>query len=418
MSRNFKLFLGAAVLFYLAGSMNEAPALYVMSGVCLACILGCYVISRMAVAGLALRLDVKPGVAWAGRKAEVEIELANIGIIPRPAVPVRVELTNITVAAPQSSYLFPMPSLPAGQTVHTSGAVTAQFRGEYRAEAPRVVGGDPLGMFSRPGPPTASVSFLSLPQTVAISREDISNMLSQHAKLQMASRWQRRGDTTGIRPHEPGDELRDVHWKITAHTGELVVKQYSGGRDYSAAVWLDTRAGNVIAEGPQSSFECQVVAAASLIQVLTELNLDTELFGEGLPTSLRSPDRGRSTYQRWLFALARAKPAGHREFGANLGEWAALVRPGMTVFALTSGTEHGALEALRGLAARGIGLRVILCGAEDAEESLQRRQIAALEALRAAGAPAVLAASVLELPQAFSQLAAMSSLREPEGVPR
>ncbi len=418
MSRNFKLFSGAAVLFYLAGSMNEAPALYVMSAVCLACILGCYVISRMAAAGLALKLDVKPGIVWSGRKAEVEIELANVGIIPRPAVPVTVELTNLTVPTVQSSYLFPMPGLSAGQSVYSVGTITATLRGEYKIDAPRVLGGDPLGMFNRPGPPAGSVSFLCLPQTVAISREDVTNMLSAHARLQTASRQQRRGDTTGIRPHEPGDELRDVHWKVAAHIGELVVKQYSGGRDYSAAFWLDTQAENVIADGPKSSFECQVVAAASLIQILTELNLDIELFGEGLPTSLRTPDRGRSTYQRWLFALARAKPAGQRGFAANVGEWTALVPPGVTVFAITSGIEAAAIDALREIAARGIGLRVILCGADDAEQMVQRRQLAALESLRAAGAPAVLAVSASELSQAFSQLATMSSLREAEGVRR
>ncbi len=418
MSRNFKLFLGAGVLFYLAGSMNEAPALYVMSGVCLACILGCYVISRMAAAGLALKLDVRPGITWAGRKAEVRIELANIGIIPRPAVPVEVELTNTTVPTVQSSYLFPLPGLAGGQSVNSIGTITATLRGEYTINAPRVVGGDPLGMFNRPGPPADSVSFLCLPQTVSISREDITSMLSEHARLQIASRQQRRGDTTGIRPHEPGDELRDVHWKVAAHLGELVVKQYSGGRDYSAAFWLDTRAENVIAEGSESSFECQIVAAASLNGVLTELNLDIELFGEGLPTSLRNPDRGRSTYQRWLFALARAKPAGQRGLAANVGEWAALVRPGVTVFAITSGIETAAIDALRRIAARGIVLRVILCGADDAEQIVQGRQLAALETLRAAGVPAVLAVSASELPQAFSQLATISSLREAEGVPR
>ena len=153
MSRNFKLFLGAAVTFYLAGSMNQAAELFVLAGVCLACILGCYVISRLGVEGLALKVRPRGGPVWAHSDIELTIELSNIGLIPRPPVPVRVNLRNTTVQTDPASYFFPLPGLSPGQSVTTTGVVVPTCRGEYVIGEPRLVGRDPLGMFDRPGRP-------------------------------------------------------------------------------------------------------------------------------------------------------------------------------------------------------------------------------------------------------------------------
>lgn len=416
MTRNLKLFVVAAILFFLAGVMNERPALYVMAGVCLACILGCYVISRMAIAGLDLNIQLASTVARAGHEVAVDIRLSNVGIISRPAVPVRIDLENRTVPTPPTTYLFPLPGLTAGQSVNTSAAIVPVCRGEHVMVLPRLMGSDPLGMFNRPGTPLGLIPFVALCRPVPISREDMTNLLSERTRMQMASSQRRRGEFIGIRRHEPGDDLRDVHWKMTAHVGELVVKKYSGGRDYHAAVWLDTGAANVIAPGPESSFETQVAAAASLIEAMSELNLDIGLYGDGLGSSLRTPDRGHSTHERLQLALAEVKPNGQRGLAAATGEWVGQARPGMTVFAITSGAEAEAVEALRGVAARGISLRVIICGSEHADSSARRRQASALEALRAAGVPSVISGSGAELLHAFSELARMRATRAVGGV--
>ncbi|HCU35390.1 MAG TPA: hypothetical protein DGT21_07990 [Armatimonadetes bacterium] len=415
MSRNFKLFLGAAVTFYLAGSMNQAAELFVLAGVCLACILGCYIISRLGVEGLLLRVRPRSGPVWAGKDVEASIELSNIGLIARPPVSVRVELRNATVDAPLEPYLFPLPGLAPGQAVTTTGTVVPACRGEYLLLEPRLIGSDPLGMFDRRGRPAESSAFVALPGPVHISRSDMARMLSEQTRLQMGARRRQTGEFFGIRQHEPGDDLRHVHWKVAAHTGRLVVKQYADGRDYHAAVWLDTRAQSVVGSGLGSSFETQVIAAASLLDALSETNLEIELYGEGLPGALQSADRGRSAYERALFALARVRPAGERSFAANTGDWAGFARHGATVFALTSGIEPAAIATLASLPFRGIGLRVIICGA-DAPEEQSAAQLEAERRLRAAGVPTVFAASPERLHRAFGELAALRASRG-SGVP-
>lgn len=411
MSRNFKLFLGAAVTFYLAGSMNQAAELFVLAGVCLACILSCYVISRLGVEGLLLKVKPRGGPIWAQTPIETTIELTNVGLIPRPPVPARVDVRNVTVDTNPVTYLFPLPGLSPGQAVTMTGTVVPACRGEYLLADPRLIGSDPLGMFDRQGRPGESSAFVALPGPVQIARSDVARMLSEQTRLQMGTRRRQTGEFFGIRPHEPGDDLRHVHWKVAAHTGRLVVKQYAGGRDYHAAVWLDTRAQSVVGSGLGSSFETEIVAAASLLEALSETNLEIELYGEGLPNALRSADRGRSAYERALFALARVRPAGERSFGANAADWAGYARHGATVFALTSGIERPAVAALGSLPLRGIGLRVIICGGPEASEEQTEAQLASEQALRSTGIPAVFAGTPGKLGRAFSELASLRATR-------
>lgn len=44
-----------------------------------------------------------------------------------------------------------------------------------------------------------------------------------------------------LRSYQPGDSLRDVHWKLSARTEELLSKQYGGQEAYCARLLLDLR---------------------------------------------------------------------------------------------------------------------------------------------------------------------------------
>jgi hypothetical protein len=66
------------------------------------------------------------------------------------------------------------------------------------------------------------------------------------------------------REYRTGDELRRVHWKSTARSGELMVRREEQPWRTRATVFLDTRAVAHRGDGPTSSFEWAVSAAASV----------------------------------------------------------------------------------------------------------------------------------------------------------
>ncbi|HEU5130065.1 MAG TPA: DUF58 domain-containing protein [Glycomyces sp.] len=76
-------------------------------------------------------------------------------------------------------------------------------------------------------------------------------------------------DDIAVREYRHGDDLRRVHWKASAHRGELMVRREEQPWENSAALLLDIRRGAHRGEGEHSSFEWMVNAAASAAVRLT-----------------------------------------------------------------------------------------------------------------------------------------------------
>ncbi len=67
-----------------------------------------------------------------------------------------------------------------------------------------------------------------------------------------------------IREYREGDDLRRIHWRTSARTGELMVRRDEQPRQRRATLLLDTRRDAHRGEGPTASFEWAVSAAASI----------------------------------------------------------------------------------------------------------------------------------------------------------
>jgi uncharacterized protein (DUF58 family) len=75
-------------------------------------------------------------------------------------------------------------------------------------------------------------------------------------------------DDAATREYRHGDDLRRVHWRSTARTGELMVRREEQPWESRATVVLDTRARAHRGEGPTASFEWAVSAVASIAEHL------------------------------------------------------------------------------------------------------------------------------------------------------
>ena len=113
-------------------------------------------------------------------------------------------------------------------------------RGRYRLGPIKISTRFPFGLFSRT---------LTLPQSETIYVYPPLGRLTRHwlgrhrRALAGADRRQRRpgpeGDFYGVREWQSGDSLRLMHWRSSARTGKLVVRQFEQPHNRDAAVLLD-----------------------------------------------------------------------------------------------------------------------------------------------------------------------------------
>jgi len=67
-----------------------------------------------------------------------------------------------------------------------------------------------------------------------------------------------------VREYRDGDDLRRVHWRSSAHAGELMVRREEQPWQSRATLFVDNRSFAHRGAGPASSFEYAVTAAASI----------------------------------------------------------------------------------------------------------------------------------------------------------
>lgn len=125
-----------------------------------------------------------------------------------------------------------------------------------------------------------------------------------------------------VREYQRGDDLRRVHWRSTARTGDLMVRREEQPWQSRASVLVDTRAVAHVGSGQASSLEWAVTAAASAVVHLAGEQITVRL-ACGAAVDVRAGWHDRSTHT-WvqtgplLDSLAAVGLTGEHTLGDDL----------------------------------------------------------------------------------------------------
>lgn len=233
----------------LAWGWTEAWVLVVVAAVLLlACVP--FLLGRHDYAiGLVLERDR----VVAGTEITGELDIANRG--SRAALPV---LLDIPVG--EGLVEAHIPLLRAGAEHREQITIAAARRGVIPVGPMTISRGDPLGILRREQGWSEVQTIYVHPVTVPIPSTSAGLMRD----LEGASTSTIVDSDLAfhaIRDYLPGDSRRHVHWKSTAKTGQLMVRQYEETRRSHIAVVLDLDATRYASD---DEFELAVSAAASL----------------------------------------------------------------------------------------------------------------------------------------------------------
>ncbi len=148
-----------------------------------------------------------------------------------------------------------------GRRLRVKYVLPALPRGRYGFESVRVEIADPFGLqrgIVELPPPGA---LLVYPRLARLGR--LFSEAGAHANdgRRLLLRRPAGFDLHSVREYEHGDSLRQVHWRSTAHRGQLMVKELEDAPRDEIAVVLDADPSAVVGE----SFDVQVRAAGSIL---------------------------------------------------------------------------------------------------------------------------------------------------------
>jgi uncharacterized protein (DUF58 family) len=171
-----------------------------------------------------------------------------------------------------------------------------------------------------------------------------------------------------VREYVSGDSLRYIHWHSTAHTGQLMVKEFDP--DMSRAyvfndVWiiLDMHRDAVYGTGKEATTEYAITIAASLVAKYLENEKKVGFMATGDRSYMFMPDNDAGHALRINEALTMLKPEGAVHLENLIISQEDRIAAGSAVIIITP-AEYQRLEApLRLLLSRGAAVTAILLDA-------------------------------------------------------
>jgi uncharacterized protein (DUF58 family) len=232
--------------------------------------------SYQALAGLVLQKGQSKAV-FAGEAAGFDVFINNPTDMERYYLHIKLEQSESVTIKPQSKACVTLYSLTQKRGWHTAGTVT--LSSTY-----------PLGLFRVWSPIRFNLKALVYPKP---SAQELPFPEAPSAEAQQG--FSRKGidDFYGLKEYQPGDSIKQIHWKTFAKGLGLFSKQYGG--DSSAEIWLDYDNAPGHHTEERLSQLCRWVIDAERLGIP---------YGFSLPGLKLSPDRGIGHTRQCLEALS------------------------------------------------------------------------------------------------------------------
>src|SRR3954447_14427500 len=196
----------------------------------------------------------------AGSPARVVLRLQNVSRLP----------TGIMLAEDTVPYMLGgrprvvLDRVVPQRSVDVDYAVRSQLRGRYRVGPLTVRLTDPFGLCELARSFSSSDLLVVTPQVVALPQVRLGGDWAGAGESRARSVATSGEDDAATREYRQGDDLRRIHWRSTARAGELMVRREEQPWQSRAVLLLDCRGSVHHGDGPSSSLEWAISAAASV----------------------------------------------------------------------------------------------------------------------------------------------------------
>ena len=331
-----------------------------------------------------------------GRVAEEQFEMINSGRLPKLWLEVRDHSD--------------LPQHDASRVLNSIGPIT-------------LTSSDPLGLFPRQRQLPATSVMIVYPATLELPGfSPPMGMLPGGDAMRRRTHYVTTNVAT-VRDYVPGDSFNRIHWRSTARTGRLIVKEFE--LDPTADIWImldldqGVHAGSPwtppvqeIGPGllrqeklglqlPPSTIEYAVTAAASLARHFLLQDRSVGFIAHSGHRELIQADRGERQLTKILETLAVVNATGRIPFARMLTSEMEHLPRHTTLVAISPATDRMWVAALRDIRRRGVHDMAVLLAASTFGDAPPYRET--LADLLASGIPTHLLTCGQDISAALSQ---------------
>ncbi|HVX08149.1 DUF58 domain-containing protein [Humibacter sp.] len=276
-------------------------------------------------------IELNPRRVTAGDRAMGRMQIVNTGT--RSVLPTRMELP-----VGEGLAEFVVPRLTPGADDESLFAIPTERRALIVAGPAISVRGDQLGLLRRTTRWTDQVELFVHPKVTRIAataRGLVKDLEGQTTKAITDSDLAFHA----LRSYEPGDDIRNVHWRSSARTGQLMVRQYQETRRSQLLLLMSADSRFYASD---DEFELAVSALASVaVEVISEES-EVDVLWENARLRERTPMTLLDDTCR--IQQVDSRYASLREFARTVG--ARLAEPSLMIAVVGSDVTHKELHGL------------------------------------------------------------------------
>jgi uncharacterized protein (DUF58 family) len=209
---------------------------------------------------LGLVRTVTPTQVAAGQQARVQLDLTNDGRMPTGLLLLEDQLPYVLGTRPR----FVIDQMGPRWRRTVGYVVRGDVRGKYSIGPMTVRLSDPFGLVELTRSFQSTSSLVVTPRVWPLPPIPLSGAWTGSGDNRPRAFASGSAEDVTVREYRRGDDLRRVHWRSSAHAGELMVRREEQPWQSRATVFLDNRRAAHRGSGAASSLEHAVAVTASV----------------------------------------------------------------------------------------------------------------------------------------------------------
>ena len=273
-TREGRYFVAITIGIGLAAINTGNNLLYLLLGWLLSLIVASGVLSELAMRGLKIR-RAPPQHIHANRPFLMDISVENK---KRRLASYSIEVEDLLNGSPIDKKCYFL-KIPAGRTQRTSYRHTFHRRGRYTFTGFRLATRFPFALFRKSRDVAESGEAIVFPEVKPVT---VPAPIARQQGETLAAQLGRRGEFFGLREYRDGDDRHDIHWRSTARTGRLLVREYEQESHRRATILCDNSLPEHASNDAKRALEEAIILAASLAQAYLRKAYSVRLIARGV----------------------------------------------------------------------------------------------------------------------------------------
>jgi uncharacterized protein (DUF58 family) len=222
---------------------------------------------------LGLVRSLSPAQVSAGQQARVELDLTNDGKMPTGLLLLEDQIPYVLGSRPR----FVVDRMGPQWKRSVGYLVRSDVRGKFDIGPMKVRLSDPFGLVELERTFQTRSSLVVTPRVVGLPLIPLSGVWTGSGDNRPRAFASGSAEDVTVREYRRGDDLRRVHWRSSAHAGELMVRREEQPWQSRATLFVDNRRFAHRGTGAASSLEHAVSIAASVAVHLVQRGFSVRL---------------------------------------------------------------------------------------------------------------------------------------------